>query len=61
MMTGTEVACNLLDDARSLPEAVVAEVQRLAAAAGLAMGGDPYVLGATREQLLQQGQQALRN
>jgi hypothetical protein len=59
-MTGTEVACNLLDDATSPPDAVIAEVQRLAAAAGLAMGGPPYVLGATREQLLQQEQQALR-
>ena len=60
-MTGTEVACNLLDDATSPSDAVVAEVQRSAAAAGLAMGGPAYVLGATREQLLQQEQQALRS
>jgi hypothetical protein len=54
MTTGTEVACNLLDDNTSPPNAVIAEVERLAAAAGLAMGHPPYILGATREQLLQQ-------
>ncbi|KAL4457779.1 hypothetical protein ABPG75_012644 [Micractinium tetrahymenae] len=35
---GIEVACNLLDPAASPPEAVLAEVQRLAAAAGLQVG-----------------------
>lgn len=55
------MACNLLNDATSPPDAVVAEVHRLAAAAGLSTGGTPYVLGATREQLLQQEQQPLRS
>ncbi len=35
---GIEVACNLLDPAASPPHAVLAEVQRLASAAGLRVG-----------------------
>lgn len=49
---GTEIACNLLDDAIMPADSVIAEVRRLATAAGLPMGAAAYVLGATREELL---------
>lgn len=48
------MACNLLDDVASPPDAVIAEIERLADAAGLEMGPPAYILGATREELLRQ-------
>lgn len=55
-LAGTEIACNLLDDTVTPAAAVIAEVQRLATAAGLPMGAAAYVLGATREELLRHEQ-----
>jgi hypothetical protein len=50
--TGIEIACNLLNTEESSVEAVDNFVTQLAQQQGLARGLAPYVLGPTRQQLL---------
>lgn len=48
-----EIACNLLDASATSEEAVAAHVAMLALQHGVPLGAPTYVLGPTREQLLQ--------
>ena len=61
LVTGVEIACNLLDEARTPVATVVERVRQLAAEEGVQAlegplgtdaGGGPYVLGLTREALV---------
>ena len=68
-VAGVEIACNLLDEARTPVGAVVERVRQLAAEEGVQVcegplgtdvGGGPYVLGLTREGLVQTAREQLR-
>ena len=68
-VAGVEIACNLLDEARTPVAAVVERVQQLAkeegvqaceGALGTDAGGGPYVLGLTRDGLVQAARDELR-
>lgn len=55
---GIEVACNLLDPRVSPAEAVLREVQRLAAAAGLAVPGQGYRTNKSPGELVEAARRA---
>ncbi len=68
-VVGVEIACNLLNETRTPVAAVVERVRQLAAEEGVQAcegplgtdaGGGPYVLGLTRDGLLQAARKHLR-
>ena len=68
LCAGVEIACNLLSEGQASVAAVIERVQQLAAnehvrvcegSLGSEAGEGPYVLGLTREELVQTAQEQL--